>query len=397
MRPLEKRWQYGMSRRQALAGLATFLAGSPLLRAQQDPASIRMHRRAPGFTEMATPWDFESVFRANVPQAVYDYTARGTDSEFTMRRNRDAFDWVTLQPASSIDVQSVDTTVELFGTRLSSPIMLAPTARQRPLHPDGELGMYEASTATNSAMIVSHASSFPFDRIAKASSGPLWFQFYPRPDLDLSREILDGVQTAGSGTVVVTIDQQASAYERALHNRHLGGEPRTIERPSAEDIGNAYRVSPGRLWYEWKYLEDIRHMVSVPMLVKGILTAEGARRCVDLGCDGIVISNHGGRALDYGPSTLEVLTEVVDGVQGRVPVLIDSGFRRGVDVLKALALGADGVCLGRVPRWGLGAFGVPGAQRVLEIVRTELAQSMASIGRATIASLDRTAVKTDFP
>ena len=157
-------------------------------------------------------------------RAVYDYTARGTDTEFTLRRNREAFDWVELTGGRAIDSAAVDTSLELFGERLATPIMLAPTARQRPLHPDGELGMYEAATAAQSAMIVSHASSFPFERIA---------------------------QVAGCRAVVVTIDQTASAYERALHNRHLGGAPRNIERPSAEDLGNPYGVSPGRLWYEW--------------------------------------------------------------------------------------------------------------------------------------------------
>ena len=393
----ERKWSNGISRRQALAGLATFLAGSPVLRAQQDPFPLASHRRVPGFDEMTTAYDFEPVFRANVPRAVYDYTARGTDSEFTLRRNREAFDWVDLVRGKAIDAGAVDTSLEMFGERLATPIMLAPTARQRPLHPDGELGMYEAATAAQSAMIVSHASSFPFDRIATAADGPLWFQFYPRPDRELSRQILADAQTAGCRTVVVTIDQTASAYERALHNRHLGGEPRTIERPSAEDLGNPYGVSSGRLWYDWSYLEDIRPMVTVPMLAKGILTAEGALRCIDIGFDGLVVSNHGGRAIDYGPSTLEVLAEVVDAVAGRVPVLIDSGFRRGRDVVKALALGADAVCLGRVPRWGLGAYGVPGAQRVLEIVQAELVQTMAVLGRPTLAALDRTAVRTDFP
>ena len=133
------------------------------------------------------------------------------------------------------------------------------------------------------------------------------------------------------------------------------------------------------------------------MLAKGILTGDGARKCLERGVDGIVVSNHGGRSLDYGPSTLEVLEEVVEAVGGRVPVLIDSGFRRGADVLKALALGADAVCLGRASRWGLGAFGEPGAQKVIEIINTELADAMAAAGRSTIAAIDRSIVRTNFP
>tara|TARA_B100001123_G_scaffold53926_1_gene56832 strand:+ start:9449 stop:10639 length:1191 start_codon:yes stop_codon:yes gene_type:complete len=385
-----------VSRREALLGLASFLAASPLLRAQQDPSPLSLHHRVPGFSEMLTPWDFEPVFRANVPRAVYDYTAHGTDSEFTLRRNRDAFDWVKLKERRSISKNSINTSLTLFGNALSTPLMLAPTARQRPLHSDGELAMYEAATRANQTMIVSHASSFPFDRIAKASHGPLWFQFYPRPDRVLSEQILADVQTAGASAVVVTIDQQASSYERALHNRHLGGAPRSAQPPSLNEADNPYGVRSGRLWYDWQYLDDIRPMISVPVLAKGILTAEGARRCLDIGFDGIVVSNHGGRALDYGPSTLEVLQEVVAGVGGRVPVLIDSGFRRGTDVVKALALGATAVCLGRVPRWGLGAFGVDGAHRVLDILQTELIQTMSTIGCRTLDEIDDTVVTTKF-
>jgi isopentenyl diphosphate isomerase/L-lactate dehydrogenase-like FMN-dependent dehydrogenase len=151
------------------------------------------------------------------------------------------------------------------------------------------------------------------------------------------------------------------------------------------------------LWYTWKFFDDIRPMVKVPMLAKGITTAEDAKRCLDHGLDGIYVSNHGGRSLDYGSSTLEVLSEIVDAVGGKVPILFDGGIRRGADVLKALALGASAVCLGRVPRWGLGAYGAEGVQRILEIMQGELAQAMAYTGRPSIASIDRTLVRTDFP
>jgi isopentenyl diphosphate isomerase/L-lactate dehydrogenase-like FMN-dependent dehydrogenase len=156
-------------------------------------------------------------------------------------------------------------------------------------------------------------------------------------------------------------------------------------------------VSNRRLWYSWDYVNELRKsVIRVPVIIKGILTAEDASECVRQGVDAIIVSNHGGRSMDYGPSTLEALPEIVDAVNGRIPVIVDSGFRRGSDVFKALALGASAVELGRAARWGLGAFGAAGAQRLLEIVQQELVQAAASAGRATLKSIDRTAVKVNF-
>ena len=377
-------------------GLATFLAASPLLHAQRDPWPLDHHRRFLGFNEMLTAFDFEPIFRANVPLAVYDHTAHGTDSEFTLRRNRDAFDWVRLVGGGGVDPTDVDLSTELFGFPMKSPIMLAPTARQRDLHPDGELGMHRAATTTSTTMIVSNASSFRFPRIARAADGPLWYQLYARRDIASNRRPLAAGQEAGAQAVVVTIDQQASYFERDLHDRNLGGVVWGPQRARRE-TGNPYGVREGRLWYEWGLFDNLRPMIDVPILAKGVLTADGAKKCLEYGVEGIVVSNHGGRAIDYGPSTLEVLEEVVEAVAGRVPVLIDSGFRRGSDVLKALALGADAVCLGRTSRWGLGAFGEQGAQKVIEIINAELVQAMAAAGCADVKSIDRNIVRTNFP
>ena len=394
---IEKRWRRGPSRREAICGLVSFLAASPLLRAQRDPWPLGPHRRFPGFDEMRDVFDFEPIFRANVPLSVYDYTAHGTESEFTLYRNRDAFEWVDLVDRGGVDPRDVDTSTELFGRRMASPIMLAPTARQRTLHPDGELGMHRAATAAGATMIVSNVSSFPFARIARGAAGPLWFQRYASRESEPNREALGGAQEAGAQAVVVTIDQQASYYERDLHDRHLGGAPRRVTRRTPPNPANPYRVPAGRLWYEWKLFDELRPMCGVPMLAKGILTGEGAKKCLEHGCDGVIVSNHGGRALDYGPSSLEVLEEVVQAVGGRVPVLIDSGFRRGADALKALALGADAVCFGRASRWGLGAFGEEGARKVLDILNAELQQAMAAAGVRSIADVGRGVVKTNFP
>ena len=393
----EHAWRRGFSRRQAIAGLGSFLAASPLLHAQRDPWPLGSHRRFMGFDEIRDVFDFEPLFRANVPLSTYDFSAHGTESEFTLYRNRDAFDWVQLVGGGGVAPADVDTSTELFGHAMPSPIMLAPTSRQRDLHPDGELGMYRAATTTATTMIVSNASSFPYTRIAEEADGLLWYQRYATRELDPNREALDAGQEAGAQTIVVTIDQQATLYERDLHVRHLGGRPREVTRRTRPDPPNPYRVGAGRLWYELKLFDDLKPMCQVPMLAKGVLTGEGAKKCLEHGVDGIIVSNHGGRSLDYGPSTLEVLEEVVEAVGDQVPVIIDSGFRRGTDVLKALALGADAVCLGRASRWGLGAFGEPGAQKVIEMINAELRHAMASVGAATLADINRTMVKTNFP
>ena len=401
----ERAWATGISRRNAFRALAGFFAGSPLLRSQQDP--FRDHSRVPGLDEMVTAFDFEPVAYAKIPRQVYDYMAHGEGSEFTLRRNREAYDWVQLAPRGIANGASVSTETELFGLKMAMPIMVAPSSGQGQLHPDGEMGMHVATTAAKTRMIISNVATFPVDKIAAAATGPIWFQLYPRPDADANREILENAQKAGCNGVVVTIDQQASVYERDLHDRNLGargggGAGANPGRGGATagrgaPRGNPYRVAETRMWYEWKLFDEIRPVVKGPMLAKGILTPEDARLCIEHGCDGVYVSNHGGRSMDYGPSTLEVLPAIVDAVAGRVPVIFDSGIRRGTDALKALALGAKAVCLGRVARWGLAAYGAPGAQRVLEILQAELAQAMAYTGRASVESINRSIVRTDFP
>lgn len=391
---LEHSWRSGLTRRNAVRGLAGFLAGSSLIHGQQD--EFRDHSRVPGMDELVNAFDFESAAFAKLPREVYNYTTHGSAGEFTLRRNRAAFDWVKLIPKGIPSASKIDTSTEVCGTKMAFPIMVAPTAGHVALHPEGEAATHVGCTAASATpMIVSNVASLPLDKIAEAADGPLWFQLYPRQQLEANRTLLENAQQAGYQAVVVTIDQQAPYYERQLHDRHLrnlGGRSRRPRNAPA----SPYRVRDFRAWYEWKMFEELRPMIHVPMLAKGVLTAEDARLCVENGLDGIVVSNHGGRALDYSPSSLESLPEIVDAVGGRIPVIVDSGFRTGSDILKALALGASAICLGRVPRWGLGSFGAAGVQRVLEIIQAELVLAMAHTGQPTLAAIDRSLVRTDF-
>jgi 4-hydroxymandelate oxidase len=406
------------------------LAGSPLLHAQLDPHGVLAgHKRVPGIDEMLTAFDFEPICFANMTLERFDYMQHGDGSEFNLRRDRQAFDWVDIVAGKGIDPAHVDLSTELVGIKLSHPIFVAPSSGQGALHPDGEMGMYRGATAAHTIMAVANGPSISHARIAASATGPRFNQFYPVADLDMSRETLDQFQDLGAKAIIVTVDNTANVFERDLHNRNLGGVVRTAGgrgrgaafdpeagppvrgRGAARGTGAAapanpatptfpdtskYRVSNRRLWYNWMYIDELRKMIKLPMFVKGILSPEDAELCIQHGANGIIVSNHGGRSMDYGPSTLEVLPDIVSVVRGRVPVIVDSGFRRGSDVFKALALGANAVELGRAARWGLGAFGAAGAQRLLEIVQAELVLAAARAGCATMAAINRNAVKVNF-
>jgi isopentenyl diphosphate isomerase/L-lactate dehydrogenase-like FMN-dependent dehydrogenase len=420
---IENIWRHSLSRRKALAGMAGLVAGSPLLHAQLDPRPFTEHRRTPGLNEMFTAFDFDPVMFANVAQSVYDYTAHGDGGEWNLRRNRQAFDWVDLVPGKAVDRASVDLSSQLLDLKLKYPVIIAPTAFQVALHPEGESGMYSAATqSSNTPLCLSNNATHSIEQVAKAAQGQLWWQFYPRQDMTASRELLERAQAAGYTAIVITVDQQASYYERTQHDRNLGGRtggggrqgggaraggagrgaanPGAAAAPAAAARRSpaAYRIGGGRLWYTWDYMNEVRKFIQVPVIIKGILTHEDARICVEQGFDGIVVSNHGGRSMDYGPSTLEVLPEIVAAVNGKIPVMVDSGFRRGSDVLKALALGADAVWLGRAARWALGAFGPAGVQKLLtDIIFKELVDAAAATGRTSLASIDATIIKQNWP
>jgi isopentenyl diphosphate isomerase/L-lactate dehydrogenase-like FMN-dependent dehydrogenase len=411
MPDIERSWLTNPARRTAMARLAGLMAASPVAApistamAESDPRPLSEHRRALSLAEMQTSFDFEPVFFGNVLLPIYDYTAHGDGSEFTLRRNRQAFDWVDIVPARlPVPASQIDLSSELLGVKMKFPIIVAPTAAMVPLHPDGEMGMFKAATAaSNTLMILSVNTSTPHAKVVPAApGGTLWAQFYPLENLANTQRSMDTFQTAGCNGIIVTIDQQASYYERTQQDRNFGGRVaatggRGAGTGAAAPSGSArYRLNGFRLWYTWQYIDDVRKMVKGPLVIKGILDPEDARLAIEHGADAIIVSNHGGRSMDYGPSSLEVLPEIVAAVNGRIPVLFDSGIRRGADIFKALALGANGVMLGRTTRWGLAAFGTAGAQRLIEILQQELVQVAATCGCAKLSDINKTMVKANF-
>jgi 4-hydroxymandelate oxidase len=384
------------------------MAASPIaaVAAQVDPKPLSEHRRALSLAEMQTSFDFEPVFFGNVLLPVYDYTAHGDGSEFTLRRNRQAYDWVDIVPArAAVSASQIDLSSELLGVKMKFPIIVAPTAAMVPLHPDGEIGMFKAAiAASNTLMMLSINTSTPVAQVATAApGGTLWGQFYPVENRTTTQRAMDTYQNAGCNGIIVTVDQQASYYERTQQDRNFGGRVRTgglgtgAGGGAAAPTGSArYRISGGRLWYTWQYIDDMRKMVKGKLVIKGILDPEDAKLAIEHGADAIIVSNHGGRSMDYGPSSLEVLPEIVAAVNGRIPVLFDGGLRRGADIFKALALGANAVMIGRTTRWGLAAFGTAGAQRLIEILQQELVQVAAAAGCARLSDINKTTVKTNF-
>src|SRR5882757_373814 len=369
----ERSWLINPSRRTALARVAGLMAASPIAAAvaQIEPSPLSEHRRVLSLAEVQTSFDFEPVFFGNVLLPIYDYTAHGDGSEFTLRRNRQAFDWVDIMPARApVPASQVDLSSEVLGVKMKFPIIVAPTAAMVPLHPDGEIGMFKAATAaSNTLMMLSVNTSTPHAKVVPAApGGTLWAQFYPIENLANTQKSMDTFQTAGCNGIIVTIDQQASYYERTQQDRNFGGRVTPAGGRGAGAGGGAaaltgsaqYRLNGFRLWYTWQYIDAVRKMIKGPLLIKGILDPEDAKLAIEHGADAIIVSNHGGRSMDYGPSSLEALPEIVAAVNGRIPVLFDSGIRRGADIFKALALGANGVQIGRTARWGLAAFGTAG-------------------------------------
>ena len=357
---------------------------------------------------MITLADFETRAREVLDRGAYDYYAGAAGDEFTLAENRAALNRIFLRPRVLVDVARIDPQLTLFGDRLAMPVLVAPTAFHRLAHRDGECATARAAAAAGTVMVVSTLATCTLEEIAATSTGPRWFQLYFYRDRGLTTELIHRAEAAGFRALVLTADTpRLGQRERDLRSgfqlpeevrmanfeaRHplmakieAGGVERTLVNYANE------MLNPSLTWDDVAWLRGISPM---PVLVKGVLTAEDARLAVKNGAGGIVVSNHGGRQLDGAIAPVRALPEVAEAVAGAVPVLMDGGIRRGIDVLRALALGATAVLVGRPVLWGLASDGEAGVARVLEILKAELIAAMALSGRPTLASIDRSLIAT---
>ena len=339
-------------------------------------------------------FEFEDVARARLPKAEYDYIAGGATDEISVDRNRRAFASWALRPRVLRDVSVLDLSTTVLGTKLKLPVLIAPCGGHKRAHPDGEIATYRAAAACGTVLAVSANSNTSFEDLAKAADGHLWIQMYPFRDKQLNQEWLDRAKSAGYKAVVVTLDSQwPPKRERNIRNNYRRTRGVNYPKSGAETPRPAGRAGEGSdPAATWKDLEWIKSASDLPVVAKGVMTGEDVELCVDAGADGIIVSNHGGRHLDNTLATIEVLAEAVAAGKGKIEIYLDGGIRRGADVVKAIALGAKAVFIGRPLFWGLALDGERGVIRVLEILREEIEITMAKCGRPTVASIDSSVV-----
>lgn len=331
--------------------------------------------------------DLKELSRKEMGEDAIEYLDGGADDLLTVEANMSAYKKIRIRARRLVDVSKVDTSITLLGKKMETPIILCPVGFQKFMHPDGEVATAKASVAKKHQMFVSSVSNYSVNEIADQSGADLWFQLYPTPDREITKSLIKRAETAGCKVMALTVDVPV------LGNRERSGttlmkllESGELKMGNFDGIGLDQLDDPSMTW---DMIDWLKNHTSMKILIKGIVTREDAALCVAKGADGIIVSNHGGRQLDSGLATIDCLPEVVDEVKGQIPVLIDGGIRRGTDIFKALALGADAVCIGRAFCYGLGAMGQEGVELALEILRAELIRDMQLAGTTSIDKINR--------
>lgn len=390
------------SRRQALRQLLTFVAGSPFYAEWITAAQQEGTLYPPTYSEEVmgpmSLQEMEEVAKKRIHKLAYDFIAGGVEDEVTLRANREALSRIFLRPRVMVDVSKIDPSVELLGKKMDFPILLAPTGGKNLVIPDGDRIAAQGAAATKTLYVV--ASGAWMSKL-EGVSAPLWWQNTIGQSTQSGAEsYARRSEDSGCSAICVTVDNQyQSNRERNNRNRFdygymqtgVPGENVGPQKPRSPAV--AAMLQPHTPNMTWQYIDWLKASCSLPIVIKGILTAEDARLGVERGADAIVVSNHGARQLDAVLPTIEALPEVVAAVNGKVPVLMDGGIRRGTDILKALALGAKAILIGRPYVWGLAAFGQVGVQRVVELLRAELVLSMGLAGKPNLASIDGSLVR----
>jgi isopentenyl diphosphate isomerase/L-lactate dehydrogenase-like FMN-dependent dehydrogenase len=373
-----------MNRRQSLRALAGFLAASPLWPQDDDVMGpVNVH-------------EFEAIAKRKLHKLAYDFIAGGVEDELTLRANREAFARWQLIPRVMVDVTNVDMSSELLGIRMQSPVIIAPTGGKNLVLPDADAIVAAAALASKTPICTSTGTQ----KLMQAGAPLDWWtnttgQSTRAAASSYARRAEDG----GAKGIVVTVDNQyQSNRDRNNRNRFdygymQTGVPKPEEKRAPRNPARAAMWQPHTPNMTWEYVDWLRGATKLPVLLKGILDPEDAALAASRGASAVVVSNHGGRQLDGAIATIDALPEVVEAVGGKAPVLMDGGIRRGVDILKALALGAKAVLVGRAPLWGLGAYGRPGVERVLWMLSAELKLAMALAGKPNLAAIDRKLVR----
>ncbi len=345
---------------------------NPVFSRENEPADL---------SGILNVFDFEKLAERQMSKMAFEYVASGAADEVTLRWNRQALDDIKLLPNVLQDVTRIDTSTTLFGHRLACPVLIAPAAYHKIMHPEGELATARGAGAAKTVYVVSSFTTTPLEEIAQVATEPLWFQLYVRDDREFTRDLIQKVESLDCKALCITVDTPITG----VRNRQVRAGfqlPDDVRVPY--NNGEIILKNPPT----WKEMEWIMSFAKIPVLLKGILHPDDAEKAVQVGASGIIVSNHGGRNLDTVPATIEVLPHIAARVNGKIPVLMDGGIRRGTDVLKALALGAHAVLLGKPVCYALAAGGAEGVAKVLGILKTEFEMAMKLSGRTTVASID---------
>jgi 4-hydroxymandelate oxidase len=367
-----------------------FLAASPLATLPTNFSWAFPERAVPtSLREVLNIFQLDQVARGTLSPEAYHFIVAAADDGATKQANLEAYKKVSLRPRRLVDVSNIDMSVELFGKRYGSPIVLAPVGDQQKINAGGELATARAALRQASLMICSTMTNASIGEIASIG-GAYWFQLYPSTNRDFMKKLMDDAKAAGCDTIVLTVDGPTRGNHEASRwfalTRDKSQQRRKIRLGNFENFTGRKGIGDASL--SWDDLAWFRDNTSLNFVLKGIVTSEDAKLCRKYGVDGVIVSNHGGRQAGSGRGTLAVLPEIVKELKGRMPVLIDGGIRRGSDAYKALALGADAVCIGRPYLWGLGAYGQEGVDKCLAILNSELKRTMQFAGTTNLASIN---------